>query len=306
MTDLECQMTMRGQSFVGFQTSRTRLQGFFPLRSSLHSFGNTDLSLSPYLSDSYLSQSIDETSLNLLERMLTLNPAKRISAAEALAHPFFTTEPLPCPPSRLPRIEGEIRDEKIEEKRQAAPAQPKQQNPAAHVTAAKAFARPAAAKAADGRTPNIPPANISKQQKPACPAFSEAKCVAEEKGGIPLLPWVAQAKALLQNPQWSQLMQNLMLLQGGKLAFGPNMPFGLQEMMKKPKLRKQFLRISFSSNPNLNGGRLNDRCRAALAKGIRSDDPSVVFAAQQNCNMPRPPVDVEGAAPRKKLQAPQN
>jgi cyclin-dependent kinase 12/13 len=52
---------------------------------------------------------VDEYALDLIDKMLTLNPAKRLSAEEALNHPYFTSEPFPCPPCRLPRIEGEIR-----------------------------------------------------------------------------------------------------------------------------------------------------------------------------------------------------
>lgn len=41
--------------------------------------------------------------LDLLARMMALDPAKRISATEALAHPYFSNSPLPTPPPRLPR-----------------------------------------------------------------------------------------------------------------------------------------------------------------------------------------------------------
>jgi cyclin-dependent kinase 12/13 len=38
--------------------------------------------------------------LDLLERFLTLDPAKRITANEALKHSYFHTDPLPCDPKR--------------------------------------------------------------------------------------------------------------------------------------------------------------------------------------------------------------
>jgi serine/threonine protein kinase len=43
---------------------------------------------------------IDELALDLVDKMLTLNPANRCSALEALAHPWFHSEPYPCAPSR--------------------------------------------------------------------------------------------------------------------------------------------------------------------------------------------------------------
>ena len=41
---------------------------------------------------------------DLLEKMLVLNPNKRISANEALKHPYFTTEPLPSNKERIAEI----------------------------------------------------------------------------------------------------------------------------------------------------------------------------------------------------------
>ena len=40
--------------------------------------------------------SLDETSLDFLDKMLTLNPDLRMNAKQALSHPYFTTAPLPC------------------------------------------------------------------------------------------------------------------------------------------------------------------------------------------------------------------
>lgn len=53
---------------------------------------------------------MDEDALDLIEKMLTLNPDKRITAKQALQHKYFTNEPKPCTPSQLPKIEGEAHE----------------------------------------------------------------------------------------------------------------------------------------------------------------------------------------------------
>jgi cyclin-dependent kinase 12/13 len=48
-------------------------------------------------------KSLDESCLDLLRRMLALDPKKRISASDALDHDFFWTDPMPCDPSHMPK-----------------------------------------------------------------------------------------------------------------------------------------------------------------------------------------------------------
>jgi cell division cycle 2-like protein len=51
--------------------------------------------LFPTHSFSASSNALSEQGFNLLQGLLTYNPAKRLTAAEALAHPYFSEAPLP-------------------------------------------------------------------------------------------------------------------------------------------------------------------------------------------------------------------
>ncbi len=42
--------------------------------------------------------------LDLLRQLLALNPMKRATAKEALAHPYFTNDPLPTPINKMPSL----------------------------------------------------------------------------------------------------------------------------------------------------------------------------------------------------------
>ena len=51
--------------------------------------------------------------LDLLECMLVLNPANRITAKQALEHSYFTTAPLPCKSEELPIIKGDSHEYEV-------------------------------------------------------------------------------------------------------------------------------------------------------------------------------------------------
>lgn len=56
---------------------------------------------------------IDKASIDFALWMLTLNPEKRPSATEALNHPYFSSEPLPCTKEEMPRVEKECHELEI-------------------------------------------------------------------------------------------------------------------------------------------------------------------------------------------------
>lgn len=53
-----------------------------------------------FISDN--SSTLSEAGFDLLSRLLAMDPARRLTAAEALRHPYFSEAPHPIPPSQMP------------------------------------------------------------------------------------------------------------------------------------------------------------------------------------------------------------
>lgn len=56
----------------------------------------------PYNNLSHEFTMLSDAGLDLLSRMLTYDPSKRITAEKALNHPYFQQDPLPCPEQLMP------------------------------------------------------------------------------------------------------------------------------------------------------------------------------------------------------------
>ena len=61
----------------------------------------------------YGRRRVDKYALDLLDRFLTLNPDKRITAKEALEHEYFKSRPLACAPSSLPKISSDTHEYQV-------------------------------------------------------------------------------------------------------------------------------------------------------------------------------------------------
>lgn len=106
---------------------------------------------------------MSEEALDLLEKLLTLDPRRRIKAQEALRHPFFTAAPaVPSSPPRITSYES-IHEYQVKMKRKLAA---EQKEAAASAAAASKRPRPAPAPERETSPPSTRPSGVAKDSRP--------------------------------------------------------------------------------------------------------------------------------------------
>ena len=79
----------------------------FPGVSELPDFSKIQLKPEKRILKEYLkSKKLDSAAVDLIDKMLVLDPKQRISAQEALEHEYFKCEPFPCLPSEIGQFES--------------------------------------------------------------------------------------------------------------------------------------------------------------------------------------------------------
>ncbi|KAK6727503.1 hypothetical protein RB195_005281 [Necator americanus] len=76
----------------------------WPELESMPLLQNFTLKTQPFNNVKVVFESASLSAIDLLNALFTYDPNKRITAADALAHPFFTERPLPCDPVLIPSL----------------------------------------------------------------------------------------------------------------------------------------------------------------------------------------------------------
>jgi serine/threonine protein kinase len=76
----------------------------------------------PRLSLNLRKNNVVVEAADLIQKLLALDPAKRLTAGEALDHEWFRMEPLACAKSELPKFEESTHEFQAKRRRQAAAA----------------------------------------------------------------------------------------------------------------------------------------------------------------------------------------
>merc|ERR1711998_614203 len=97
----------------------------------------------------FAKSDMDDKAIDLLRKLLTMDPAKRMSAGDALDHDWFWNDPMPCDPSCLPRYPSshEFVTKKRRQEHKGGQPEPKRHH-------------------ADSRPDSRPPQNHSYSQNP--------------------------------------------------------------------------------------------------------------------------------------------
>merc|ERR1719158_1889297 len=97
----------QNQMELVFGLCGTPHEGVWPGVSSLPYFNMVQKPEKEWLPDRlkhrFDKANVEDKAIDLLKKLLTMDPAKRMNAGDALDHDWFWTDPMPCDPSRLPR-----------------------------------------------------------------------------------------------------------------------------------------------------------------------------------------------------------